>query len=139
MFKARPVLEHLSESKRGSEKDLEVISESERDSEEEEAANIIPTDSEEGWQMEVDETEANQESMSLYEFEDENIVNYMDLEQGHTAQSTPIKVRKWEVEYDSGDDSQWGNLYRKYDGEERAWPFPEDSRQVIRMGTKPKI
>ena len=34
---------------------------------------------------------------------------------------------------------QWGDLYRKYDGEERSWPFPEDTRQVIRTGTKPKI
>ena len=87
---------------------------------EEEAANIVPTDSEDEWPMEVNETEANQDSMSSYELDDKNIVNYMDLDQGHTAPSTPIKVRKWEINYDSEDEVQWGDLYKKYDGEERS-------------------
>ena len=63
----------------------------------------------------------------------------MNLDQGHTAPSTPIKVRKWEINYDSEDEVQWGDLYKQYDGEERSWPFPEDTRQVIRTGAKPKI
>ena len=37
--------------------------------------------------MEVDETAANQDSMSPYEYEDE-------AEQRHSAPSTPIKIRK---------------------------------------------
>ena len=133
--------EHSSESERGSEsdpKDIEIVSDSEMDSEEE-AANVVPTDSEDEWQREVNETEANQDSMSSYELDDKNIVNYMDLDQGHTAPSTPIRVRKWEINYDSEDEVNWGDLYKQYDGEERSWPFPEDTRQVIRTGAKPKI
>ena len=62
----------------------------------------------------------------------------MDIEQRHSTPPTPVRVRKWEVEYDSSDDHQYQDLYKRYDGEERAWPMQEDLRQVIRTGAKPK-
>ena len=77
-----------------------------------------------------------------HEHEHGDAVNYMDQVQEEAATSepsSPIRVRGWEVEYDSEDEVNWGDLYKKHHGDEKSWPFPEDSRQVIRTGTKPKI
>merc|ERR1712020_810077 len=77
-----------------------------------------------------------------HEHEHGGAVNYMDQAQEEAATSeppSPIRTRGWEVEFDSEDEVNWGDLYRKHDGDEESWPFPEDSRQVIRTGTKPKI
>ena len=66
-------------------------------------------------------------------------MNWAHEDAATSEPSTPIKVRGWTVEYDSEDEVNWGELYKKHDGDEESWAYPEDSRQVIRTGTKPKI
>ena len=82
--------------------------------------------------MEVDETAVNQDSMSPYEYED-------DMGPGDSAPSTPRRSnRRWEVDYESSDDVQWGDLYKRYEGETNAFVMPEDPNETVKPGTKPK-
>merc|ERR1712020_344980 len=77
-----------------------------------------------------------------HEHEHGGAANYMDQAQEEATTSeppSPIRTRGWEIEFDSEDEVNWGDLYKKHHGDEKSWPFPEDSRQVIRTGTKPKI
>ena len=82
------------------------MSESEKESEKDSDEEILITSSESetgeesgpgaGWEMEVDETAANQDSMSPYEFEDDNMGSIDD------APPTPMPgKRRVEINYES--------------------------------------
>ena len=66
--------------------------------------------------------------MSPYEYED-------DAEPRESAPSTPIQPkRRWEVDYESEDDAQWGDLYKRYEGESKAYVMPEDPNEIVHPG-----
>ena len=82
--------------------------------------------------MEVDETEANQDLMSPYEYED-------DMGPRDSAPPTPMRSkRRWEVDYESEDNVQWGDLYKRYEGESKAYVMPEDPNEIVHPGTRPR-
>ena len=124
--------DHVSESEK----------ESERDSEEEILVTTSESESENcggsgpgaDWEMEVDETAVNQDSMSLYEFKD-NEARPMD------DPPTPLRPgsRKEEIDYNSEDDYQYGDLYKRHEGEANAYVMPEDPNEVVHPGARPKV
>ena len=46
--------------------------------------------------------------------------------------------RRWEVDYESEDDVQWGDLYKRYEGESKAYVMPEDPNEIVHPGTRPR-
>ena len=95
------------------------------------------------WKMEMDETAANQDSMSAYEFTDDETEPHKLCEASHTRNSPYVspylpRRRRVEINYDSEDDYRYGNLYKRDQGESIAYNMPEDPNDVVFPGVRPK-
>ena len=91
------------------------------------------------WEME--DSEANNDSLSVYEYTNDKARPHELCEASHTSElyGSHSRRHKVEIDYNSEDDYRYGRLYRRDRSKRKAYVMPEEPMDVIYPGAKPKI
>ena len=136
------VPDHVLESEKESEEEILLTSsESEEANESKEEVGDDPSSGSD-WDME--ETAANQDSLSAYKFMDDETEPHELCEASHTRDLPYVSTyaprrKRTEIDYDSEDDFRYGTLYKRDKGEANAYQMPEVPQDVVFPGARPKV